>query len=192
MKQTYKIQKAIIKWFGTIMVFKHPMFVMFGSYHYKLKGDEIRKILTLRKPGDILLRRYDHYLSGLMIPGYWTHTGYYQGNNRVIHMLGEGITNEDILTFCRCDNLAIIRCMDKDLVKKSQELIKEELKKNVQYDFAFNTTSPKRFYCSELSSYIFQNPKLDRKRKDYILPDDLLSLPKYGPYKLIYQTRKIK
>ena len=106
----YKIKKFIINFFGNIVLFPRPMFIMFyGGVHYKIKGPNLRHIIETLKPGDILLRTYDNYLSSILIPGYWSHAAIYVGDNKVIHVGGDGITIEDILTFIRCDDVAILR-----------------------------------------------------------------------------------
>ena len=111
----------------------YPMFVLFGHVAYKIKGTDQREIIDSIQPGDILLRRYDHYISGLMIPGYFTHAAFYSGNNKVIHMLGNGICEEDILTFMRCDDIAVLRCQNVAKIDPAVKLAKEQLVKGAKY-----------------------------------------------------------
>ena len=87
------------------------------------------------QPGDILLRGYDKYLSGVFIPGYFSHAGMYlgevseadsafcapefvagdatgffrPGKKMVVHALAKGVFMEDIIDFCRCDRLMVVR-----------------------------------------------------------------------------------
>jgi hypothetical protein len=91
----------------------------------------MREVIKLIEPGDMLVRRYDNYLDGHFIPGYFSHAGLYvgavtqddekliktekgranfkTGEQMVIHSMAEGVFMEDILNFCRCDGMAIVR-----------------------------------------------------------------------------------
>lgn len=174
----YKIKSFIIKWFGDILYYKYPLFIVFGHTAYKMKGPDVRDVLNIVQPGDILLRRYDSYISGLMIPGYYTHASIYVGDNNIVHMLGDGIQKEDILTFTRCDSIAIIHCNQEHISKGAIDKTLEILKKGIEYDFSFNFSSDKRLSCTELIDYVYNKPKFTRKKEDFIMPDDFLSLDK--------------
>jgi uncharacterized protein YycO len=172
----YKIKSFIIKWFGNIQIFPYPFFIMFGHTSYRMRGDDVQEVLNTIQPGDILLRRYNHYISGLMIPGHFTHAAIYMGDDKVVHMLGEGINKESILSFCRCDEIAIIHCLSEQItkiaIKKAAAFYKDEIK----YDFDFNFSEEKEFSCTELINDIFDNPKMCKIKENYILPDDFLTL----------------
>lgn len=185
----YRTKSGIVGWFGNIKVYKHPFFILLGHVAYKIKGEHVREIINVLEPGDILLRRYDHYISGLMIPGYFTHGAVYVGDNNVVHLLGGGITTEDILIFTRCDDIAIIRCTDPTLVKEALAQTNRQVAKGVEYDFDFNTDSPDRLYCTEFTAYIYQYPKMIHRKKGLILPDDHLTLPELGPFKLVWRKK---
>ena len=174
----YEIKKTAIKWFGNIIISKYPLFVTFGHTAYKIKGEDVRNILNVIKPGDILLRRFDSYVSGLMIPGYFTHAAIYIGDDQIIHMLGDGITKEDILTFTRCDDIAIIHCNQEQISNIAIEKAIEYLNKGEEYDYNFDFSNDKRLSCTELVNDVYNNPKFTRLKKDYIMPDDLLTLDK--------------
>jgi len=170
----YKIKSTIIEWFGNIQVFKYPFFIVFGHIAYKIKGHHQRQILDILKPGDVLLRRYDHFLAGKTIPGYFSHAALYVGDNQVIHLLGDGICKEDILTFMRCDNLSVLRFKDQSVIGKVIEKAYEQLNKHIEYDYDFNTDSPDKFYCTEFVDFCFDYPVKPFIENDYILPDDFL------------------
>jgi len=147
---------------------------MVGNTFYKVKGEDVREILNTLKPGDILIRRYNHYISGLLIPGYFTHAAIYIGDNKIIHAVGEGVISEDIITFCRCDDVAIIRCLNKDMIDYAINFAKHELGKG--YDFNFNTDNPDEYYCTEFVYDAFQKPMMERSGA-IILPDQMYRLP---------------
>lgn len=111
-----------------------PMFILYDPGSYLVKGEDARKAIDTVKPGDILVRRYQHYLDGYFIPGYFSHAGLYlgrveqddiklvrrgsgeeffrAGEQMVVHALGNGVLMEDLLSFCRCDQMAILRFPD--------------------------------------------------------------------------------
>ncbi len=178
MKIFYKIKSFIIKWFGNILIYPYPMFIMFGHTAYQMKGEDVRDVINIIQPGDILLRRYNNYISGLMIPGYYTHAAIYLGNNQIIHMLGDGIDKQDILTFCRCDRVAIIHCNEEQISKEAIKKARELYVKGMEYDFGFDFSDSTRFSCTEIINYLYDNPKMERKKDKYIMPDDYLTLDK--------------
>jgi hypothetical protein len=184
----YKIKAAVVGWFGDIKIYKYPFFILVGHVAYKIKGQHQRKIINLLEPGDVLLRRYDAYISGLMIPGYFTHAGIYVGDDQVIHVLGKGICKEDILTFTRCDDIAILRHNDKTLTSKAIGKAWEQLDKGVAYDFAFDSKSPDKFYCTELVDFCYSYPVRDKSKGKYIIPDDFLNSVFYA----VFEGRKIE
>ena len=122
---------GFLKIFGDIKVFRWPFFVIYDPGSYRVKGTDIREVLGLMRPGDILLRGYGHYLDGYFIPGYFSHAGLYlgqvlaedkkfvtsekgqklfrSGEQIVAHAMAEGVFMEDIIDFCRCDFMVVLR-----------------------------------------------------------------------------------
>jgi hypothetical protein len=183
-KIKFNLLKTILKPFGNWQVFKYPFFLLVGDTHYQIKGPEQRVIIDKLKGGDILLRRYDKYLSGLLIPGYYTHAAFYKGSNKVIHALGDGVVSEDILTFLRCDAVAILR-VSKEVSPKdvqtamlnAKELLGEE------YDWAFDYEDEESLSCTEFVAKCYEevSDKTGIKTRDdnepfgkTIIPDDFL------------------
>ena len=129
------IQSRFLRMFGNIKYYPWPLFCIYDPKGYQVKGDEVREIINLIRPGDILVRGYDKYLSGAFIPGYFSHVGLYvgevkeedkrffdasagivdqeeyfsTGEQMVVHAMAQGVFMEDIINFCRCDRLAILR-----------------------------------------------------------------------------------
>jgi len=166
-------RNSFLSWSSDIHIFKGPMFIiLWGDFHYKVRGHHQREILNTLKTGDVLLRKYDHYLGSRLIPGYWSHAAMYVGDDKVIHMLGEGCVEEDILTFMRCDNLEILRCNDMPKVLKAITNCYSYLGR--EYDYDFDSTESKFLYCSELCWEAYEQPDIEKRiKKNYILPDDL-------------------
>lgn len=121
--------------FGDIKVFRFPMFVIYDPGSYRVKGEDIRRLISTVKPGDILVRGFTNYLDGFFIPGYFSHAGLFvgpveekdrqlvhrphgkkifrAGEQMVVHALAEGVLMEDLIQFCRCDYMAVLRFPEK-------------------------------------------------------------------------------
>lgn len=174
----YTIKAKLLSFFADIRLYWCGI-ILFGDSHYKIKGPHMREILNTLKLGDVILRKYDHYLGSRLIKGFWSHAAIYVGDNQVIHMLGEGITKEDILTFMRCDHVAVLRNGDEVLVTNAIAKAHEQFGKNIPrpgvrniaYDYDFETDKSDKFYCTEFVNFIYGNP-IDKKM---ILPDDFLN-----------------
>jgi len=171
------IKNKIVEFVAGIVITPSPLFIMLKSHPYEVKGPTMRKILDSLQTGDILLRRYKYYVANWFIPGKFSHAALYVGDNSVIHMLGDGITKEDILTFMRCDDICILRLNNDDgVIKKAINSAFELLNAGVEYDFNFSTKNDK-FYCTELIDKVYEghinySSKLSDK---FISPDDMLT-----------------
>lgn len=156
----YKIKKSILSWFGDIQVHKYPMFVIFGDAHYKIKGKQSRNILDCLKPGDVLLRHYDKYISSLFIPGYYDHAAIYVGDGMVSHAIAEGVILEDILSFIRCDDVMVLRAPD-DIHEEASTYAAGRavrfVEDKAEYDFDFDENTLNKIYCSELVYQCYKN-----------------------------------
>ncbi|MGB0847897.1 MAG: YiiX/YebB-like N1pC/P60 family cysteine hydrolase [Thiolinea sp.] len=130
----YGVQSGFLKTLGNIKYFSWPLFFVYDPKGYQVKGDEVREVINLIQPGDILLRGYDKYLSGVFIPGYFSHAGLYlgavteedkavfapsmqpeqlerfrTGEQMVAHAMAQGVFMEDVINFCRCDRMVVLR-----------------------------------------------------------------------------------
>jgi hypothetical protein len=124
------LRDTLLTILGDIKIFRWPMFAVYDPGSYRVKGRDTREVLDLIKPGDVLVRGYEMYLDGKFIPGYFSHAGLYlgelkeedaaqvkEGSRRrfrtgkqlVIHAIAEGVLLEDLIDFCRCDRLLVLR-----------------------------------------------------------------------------------
>jgi hypothetical protein len=128
------LQSGFLRMFGNIKYYPWPLFFIYDPKGYQVRGDEVREVINRIQPGDIVLRGYDRYLSGAFIPGYFSHSGLYvgevkdgdkdridpplneqqlayfkTGEQMVIHAMAQGVFMEDIIDFCRCDRMLILR-----------------------------------------------------------------------------------
>jgi len=151
MKILSNIYRKTLKIFGDIKVFPWPMFILYHPEGYGVKGEDVRKIIKLTKPGDILVRGYKRYLDGYFIPGFFSHAGIAVQEGMVIHSIAEGVFKEDLINFCRCDFMAVLRFQKGKVTEgdKYQACVKAEKMIGSSYDFEFES-GDKEYYCTEM------------------------------------------
>lgn len=168
----YNIKASVVSFIADIRLYKGGI-ILYGDSHYDVKGPHVRNIVDALEPGDILLRTYKHYLGSKLTKGYWSHAAMFVGGNDVIHMLGDGITKEDILTFTRCDDVAILRATEPELISIAIEKANFYMDKDIDYDYNFDKKADK-FYCTEFVWQCYGCPVIAGLGK-FILPDDFLN-----------------
>jgi uncharacterized protein YycO len=182
----YTIKSKLLSFFSDIRIYPGGVIIA-GDSHYEFKGQDMREALNNLQKGDVLLRRYSHYLGSVLVKGYYSHAAIYVGDNQVLHMLGEGITKEDILTFMRCDNMAILRPIAEDKIDSAVTKAYGFYAVGTEYDYDFNTDSPEKLYCTEFVDNCFGYPvKSEKTDGTYLLPDDFLSS---SAFKLIWRKK---
>jgi uncharacterized protein YycO len=171
----YLIKSKVLKFASDIRIYPLGV-VLYGQTGYKVKGDNIRKLINVLRRGDVILTSYDHYLGYLFM--HWGHAGVYVGQDkrgrlqRVIHMMGSGIQNEDILTFSRKDHMMILRCPDLIRAEKAAEVALKLWDEKVDYDYDFKLGN-KTMYCSELVWHVYdEDPSIEHKR--WVTPENLI------------------
>jgi len=188
----YKCWKNILDFISDVQVTRKPFFILLGSISPKIKGPQIREMLELLLPGDILLGKFDHYLGSKMIPGDFSHAAFYAGDidggkDIVFHALGRGVVKEDFLSFSRRDKILILRpnVTSQEIniaIKKAKD------SEGVPYDYGFNFKDDTKFSCTEFVYYVYGdclgklNLKLDKN--NVLMPDDYLKINA----KIIYKT----
>lgn len=174
-KQSYI---AILTVFGRVRVSWYFPFFCYDPKGYVITSRHIRKALNLLKAGDVLCRYYNGYIDGWFIPGRFSHTGVFVGEDEgfatIIHALGSGVQKIDVIDFLRCDGFAILRPKDKELQEK--ETVAEKACRIAKsylgytYDFFFDVCDDyaneaevqkrtKSVYCHELTRSCY--PDLD-------------------------------
>lgn len=125
------IGEKILTVAGRIKVSKWPLFITYNPPSFALKAQQIREVLKTVCPGDILVRSFNHYLDNAFIVGDFKHAGFYlgpvsenhlrkiakvehptyfiTGPQIVIHAVNGKIILEDLMDFCHCDGLAVMR-----------------------------------------------------------------------------------
>lgn len=175
-KNSYTYWIKFLTIIGDIKVYKTPCFILYNNeeFDYKVRGYMIREIEEKIEPGDIILRKYCHYLDGFLIPGDYSHSGIYVGNNNVIHAIAEGVIETDIIDYCQADAILVLRPI------KGQDEAIAFAKQTIgsPYDFKFNSEDSSEFYCHEFTQACYKNsikiepiqPKFFGKTLSFIKP----------------------
>lgn len=142
-------------WFGNIKIYKWPLFIIYDPTMFEIDGQRIQEVLGVLEPGDVLLRGYKMYADGKFIPGDYSHGAVYIGDNTVIHAVAKGVSKINIISFCMCDRICILR--PRAGVRNAIAKAKKFAKDNVPYDFAFKRNAS-ALYCFELCAECY--PKL--------------------------------
>jgi len=132
------------------------MFMVYDPSEYEMDGIHIKKALDILKPGDIVLRGYNHYLDGYFIddPLSYSHGAVYIGDNIIVHAVAEGVSEINAVDFMKCDRICIIRPdhgQDK-AIEKAKKFVED----NIPYDFYFKHGSSS-LYCFELCYYCYED-----------------------------------
>lgn len=137
------------------------MFIVYDPTVFEIDGEAIMTILDKLRPGDVILRGYTMYADGKFIPGDYSHGGLYIGNDTVIHAVAEGVSEINVVSFCMCDRICVLR--PRVGVKAAISKAKKFAKDTVPYDFAFKRNAS-ALYCFELCAECY--PKLKIETKD--------------------------
>lgn len=149
-----KTRNKLLTIFGDIKVSKHfPWIPYYKPEGYKIRGEHVRELLTIVKPGDVLIRGFNDYLDGYFI-GHWSHVGLVYEFDTVIHALAEGVIKEDILNFFRTDRIVILRPNLSEQQKRAVVLCGVQLV-GTKYDFGFNFEDSKELSCTEFVYHCF-------------------------------------
>jgi hypothetical protein len=178
-KIKYNISKFIIKLFGDVQFFPAPMFCLFwGNTQYKVKGKEAREIIDDLQRGDIILTRFDRYVSSWFIPGYYTHVALYIGDNKVIHAVTKGVLEEDILSLLRTDHVCVLRFKEIDPITVRVATNTAITLVGRDYDFLFESNDASSLYCSEIVKKVYSGYFHDLGVDEAISPDEYKAHPK--------------
>lgn len=208
MNMLTKIYNSTLKIFGDLKVYKFPFFILYDPGSYLVRGNEIREVMNTLQPGDILIRGYNNYLDSYFIPGFFTHSALYlgdvpnehnitlmpsakeefyvEGEQMVVHAMAEGVFMEDLLNFCRCDYLVVLRA-SKTTQEDVDDIYNRALMKlGTPYDFQFDFSRYNNLSCTEFVYLCMQEKlheegvKLRDRRAPFtlrptLIPDDFIN-----------------
>ncbi len=182
-KMAFRLPKLIIQQLDKIYIHKYFPWIIWHPLFHRVKGFEIRQILDIIKPGDILIRRNEGWLTAKAIPGYFMHAALYLGDNKVAHATTSGTGKEDILDFFRTDSVALLRSITNlEQIKKAILLGKKMANEHIPYDFEFKDKNGK-VYCTEFINICYEGLFNSDYTKDAgggnsIIPDGLYNSKK--------------
>lgn len=145
----YKLWAKFLTAFGNVRISKHIPWLYYDTTEFKVTGEKILEIAMILKPGDIILRGYDSYLDSRFIddPLRFSHAAIYAGETQLIHAVAEGVSYINLIDFCQCDRIAVLR--PKKNVKKALNIAKSYI--GTGYDFIFENGNSE-LYCFELAA----------------------------------------
>lgn len=145
----YEIWSRFLAWFGNVKLLHFHMIPVLAcdDNSFFVNGYDVLNIMEFISPGDVLIRGYDDYVDGKFIPdenGY-SHAGLYVGNNEVIHAVSEGVSRLNVIDFCQCDRIMVLRPSS----GQDEALKLAENRIGLPYDFNYESDAGK-LYCFEL------------------------------------------
>lgn len=154
------VRNFLLRVLGDIKIYPFPMFVVYDPSTYRVKGYHTRQAMEILQPGDIVMRKYVHYLDGYFIPGEFSHSSIYVGNGKIVHAIAEGVQLIDVIDFLRCDGFCIMRPKDKEAAAAAIEMAESFI--GIPYDFGF-IDGEEAFYCHELTATCYPTLNIQKK-----------------------------
>lgn len=125
--------------------------------HKRITGRDYYAIQARLKPGSIFVSRILGELTGILIPGHWSHAAIYcpvprSPDEMVMEAEGPGVVETDLVSFImgKDDLMVLEPNLPDDVMARAAEIATEQLGKPYDYDFEFNISKQEAFYCSEL------------------------------------------
>ena len=154
------LKRAFLDILGDIKVYRYPCFVVYDPSTFLVKGHHTREAMELLEPGDIVLRKYVHYLDGYFIPGEFSHASVYVGDGMIVHAISEDVSYIDVIDFLRCDGFCILRPKVRSLAGPAVKRAKELVGKHYDFDFVDGNDE---YYCHELAVECYRSMGLEKK-----------------------------
>ena len=149
-----KIKRCLLNILGDIKVYRFPMFIIYDPTTFAVKGYHTRQAINALQPGDIVMRGYSMYLDGFFIPGEFSHSSIYVGDNTIVHAVAEGVQTIDVIDFLRCDRFCIMRPKDATLAAKAVKEANSFIGTPYDFDFVEGTDA---FYCHEMTAECYSD-----------------------------------
>jgi len=168
--------KGLLKVFSRIKVYKYPLWVIYDPSGYKMTDEDDKVVMATVRPGDVLLRGYVNFLDGYFIPGIFSHAGLYIGDGEVIHSMQDGVFQEGITRFMRCDYMAIVRPDLPSRPFKREAIERAKAMLGTPYDFFGDFKNHNAVCCTELvqCAYAPFADQLGMQLKQYKVGDQLI------------------
>lgn len=158
-KAGYAAWSKFLLVFGELKLVKWFPWIQYDPVDWKIDGVRYRRIKSVLKPGDIIMRRFDQYVDNWFIRGRYSHAGIYEGSNYVIHAASPNVARIDLYDFCKCDHIVVLR--PRDCQQNALQSARAFL--GTPYDFGYESGT-ERLYCFELCAKCYLD--LDVKKFD--------------------------
>lgn len=125
----------------------------------KMTLTDVKEVLALVRPGDVLLCRSQGEFTNIFIPGFWTHAALYAGEKELVEAVSPCVKISPLEDFLLAkDYVAVLRPVFASGVQKLDAVNYARLQasKNIPYDYQFTPTDS-AFYCAEIigASYVY-------------------------------------
>jgi len=136
---------------------------------FNVSGEQTRSIHDQVKIGDILLKGYKRYLDCYFRCGHYHHSAIYIGGGNVAFLTETGVKIQDIISFCRCDRIIILRVYSEkydEIVERALRRIQQFLDVTKLYDCTFGNINHRLYsldfidMCYKELNFIRTNNKL--------------------------------
>ena len=174
------------------MGWNRPFWFVYKPRDWKLTGKQLSGILHILDTGDLLITRVDGKLTTWLLPGWWSHAGVCVSmdtwglNDRIVHAIGEGVLNSNVLDFLRADHAVILR-PSREVASKAVGIAQSL--EGGDYDFGFDFSDTTRLSCTELAAACYGaiKPKKTWYGKKIVKADDIVALE---DFRIIWDSRK--
>lgn len=173
--------------------------------HKMITGRDYYSIQARLKPGSIFVTKIRGELTGLLIPGYWSHAAIYapvprSPDEMVMEAEGPGVVETDLVTFIMGKDCICILEPDlpDEVMARAARIATEQLGKPYDYDFEFNLHDQEAFYCSELVWWCYDQACLEYKIPSPFKPRMSLGVATVTPddialdFKTVWDSRRIE
>jgi len=145
------------------------------------------------KPGSIFITVIRGDLTTAFIPGFWTHAAIYAPqpgeaiDERVCQAEAPGVLDTDLVTFeTTKDYMLIIEpkglgALKDTIMKEASDIAKLQVGKPYDFNFLYNSSGQKAFYCSELVWWCYDQVCQKYKVKSPFVPKMSLGVPTVTP-----------
>lgn len=171
--------------------------------HKLITGRQYYSARAHLKPGSIFVSRINGELTGLVIPGYWSHAAIYSPVPRtpdemVMEAEGPGVIETDLVSFIMGkDALMILEPgLSDEVMARAAAIATEQLGKPYDYAFEFHLSGQSSFYCSELVWWSYERACAEFDVPSPFKPKTTLGVPTVTPddiasnFKIVWDSRK--
>lgn len=147
--------------------------------------------------GTILVSKTNGELGNLFIPDFWSHCALYTGAGTVIEAVGHGVIETDLIDFMmKKDFIVALKPKFATVPQMSEAVRVARTQLGKPYDFSFQTSDVKAFYCSELVQWSYNqvNKDIPFKTREVlgvmtVTPDDIV---KANHFQIVWESESLR